>query len=125
MKQFTMPKVGYTSGAYGCTGEYFTLILINGKQTRNFTFHGLYGAEERVRSALIGKGWRFFHTSSPFGKLVRSDVNRPYILNEYEMVELIKNNFKNSCEVCPRVAEKKKRTCGAKRCKDFLKKYDI
>jgi len=47
MKKFINLKVGYTSGIYGCSGEYFTLIVINGEDIQGFNYEGMYGVEGR------------------------------------------------------------------------------
>lgn len=90
MKQFTTLKVGYTTGAYGCSGEYFTAILINGKKTGYIRFSGLYGAEERVRAALEAKGWKYFYTPSVFGKMKKSE-DATYFNDEHVVVKQIKS----------------------------------
>ena len=60
MKKYTTIKTGYSSGVYGCSGEYFTTIVINGDKTDFFHHKGLYGSEERVNQALKDKGYEFF-----------------------------------------------------------------
>lgn len=57
MKAFTTIKIGYTAGVYGCSGEYFTTIVIDGEEHHSFTFSGMYGAEERIARTLKDLGF--------------------------------------------------------------------
>jgi hypothetical protein len=99
--------------------------MVNGSKTKQYWFEGMYGAEDRVRAALEKKGWRYFYTHAPYSKLTKSDLyNNHFILREYEMLDVIKDNLKSDCVAgCPRSKLKDQNTCGEKRCKDFVKKY--
>ena len=94
MKQFTTIKVGYTAGIYGCTNEYFTTIMSNGKKHDTFTFYGNYGAEERISRAMQDKGFAEYYTPSIYGQLHRNDIPQKMVMSEYSAIEHIKNNFK-------------------------------
>lgn len=86
MRLFTTIKTGYTSGAYGCSGEYFTLIMINGANTSSIKFNGMYGAEERVRAYLNKKGYKDFYTNGEYGKLNSREIHKPTNYSEYELI---------------------------------------
>lgn len=87
MTKFTTIKVGYTAGVYGCSGEYFTTVIIDGSDTYTLNFSGMYGAEERISSALKALGYESFYTPSNFGKMVRNDTRM--FKNEYAALEYL------------------------------------
>lgn len=86
MKVFTIIKTGYTSGITGCTGEYFTLIAINGKSHSTIKFNGLYGAEDRLRKEFEKYGYYFFYTNGEYGKLNSREIHRPTNYSEYQLI---------------------------------------
>lgn len=86
MKMATIIKTGYTSGVYGCSGEYFTLIAINGKNHSSIKFNGMYGAEERVRTELEKYGYNFFYTNGEYGKLNSREIHKPTNYSEYDLI---------------------------------------
>lgn len=86
MRLFTTIKTGYTAGVYGCSNEYFTLIMINGKNTTSIKFHGLYGAEQRVAEFLKNKGYKDFYTNAEYGQLKAREVHKPTNHSEYELI---------------------------------------
>jgi len=91
MKSFTTLKVGYTAGIYGCSGEYFTTIIINGSKKRSINHYGLYGSEERVSQALKARGYTEFYTPSNYGRLVRSDIPKNLHKSEGQAIDYIKS----------------------------------
>lgn len=99
-KIFTITKTGYTTGIYGCTGEYFTLNYTYINKTTGdlemnfFHFQGMYWADERVREAMENKKFRYQYSNANYGKLVKKDIY-PNTMDEYEAIEYIKNNFKH------------------------------
>lgn len=89
-KWFTLPKVGYTAGVYGCSNEYFHLIAFDGERVHNYTLAGMYGAEDRVAQALKDKGYTELYTNSVWGKLTRNDIPKKLVQSEYDLLETIK-----------------------------------
>ena len=87
MKQFTIIKVGYTAGIYGCSNEYFTLIYINKKGMGSIGFYGMYGPEERLRSILDKNGYKYVHTPSDFGRMTKKEINKYVFVSEYQAIE--------------------------------------
>jgi len=86
MRMFTIIKTGYTSGYTGCTGEYFTLIMINNSKQSSIKFNGLYGAEDRVRTYLNKKGYKDFYTNGEYGKLNSREIHKPTNYSEYSLI---------------------------------------
>ena len=86
MKMATIIKTGYTAGVNGCSGEYFTLIAINGKNHSAVKFNGMYGAEERVRAELEKYGYNFFYTHGECGRLNSREIHEPTNYIEYELI---------------------------------------
>lgn len=93
MKAFTTIKIGYTAGVYGCSGEYFTTIVIDGEEHHSFTFSGMYGAEERIARTLKDLGFKEFYTNSIYGRMTRNDIPKKCIFSEHTAIEHIKNGF--------------------------------
>lgn len=86
MRLFTTIKTGYTAGVYGCTGEYFTLIMINGKNTSSIKFNGMYGSDERVREYLKNKGYTDFYTHGEYNRLNTREIHKPTNYSEYQLI---------------------------------------
>lgn len=93
MKQFTTIKIGYTAGIYGCSGEYFTTVIINGKKNTSISHYGMYGSEERVNDALKFKGYKEFYTPSNYGQLKGKDINKNLYLSEQLAISIIKTEL--------------------------------
>jgi len=98
MKVYTIFKVGYSRGIYGCTGEYFQAVLFNDMAEENdkvkgFAFYGLYGAEERVGRALEDSGYiaKWILTGN-FGQLKGDERKR--FMSEHQAIDYIKNDFR-------------------------------
>lgn len=92
MKQFTTIKVGYTAGVYGCSGEYFTTIFVDGKKHGSISHYGMYGSEERVNRALKDLGYKEFYCPSSYGRMTKKDILKCF-LSEREAVDTIKNRL--------------------------------
>jgi hypothetical protein len=95
MKQFTIIKVGYRAGSYGCIAEYFTTIVLDGKNRHTLGFYGLYGSESRVAGVLKQAGFEEFYTPSFYGRMTLKDVTK-WHMSEYTAIEYIKRGFKKS-----------------------------
>jgi hypothetical protein len=93
MKKFTTLKVGYTAGIYGCSGEYFTTIVINNDSVRVFNHYGMYGSDKRVNRLLKDAGYIEFYTPTDFGKMTQKDVRArgKFWKDEYSTIETIKD----------------------------------
>lgn len=90
MKLFTIIKIGYTAGMYGCSGEYFNCIFVDKRGLNNFIFRGMYGAEDRIRDAMTAKGFKNFFTPSIYGKLTRKDgIDLKWLKSEYQALDFI------------------------------------
>ncbi len=94
MKQFTTLKVGYTSGIYGCSNEFFTTIYIDTENIDDkrifkfFSFYGMYGAEERVARALKDKGYEEQYIPTDYGKMKTREVWKGFI-SEQQAIKLV------------------------------------
>ncbi len=89
-QSFTVIKIGYTKGIYGCSGEYFNCIV---DMEKGFFFHGMYGAEQRVAHALKDKGYKEIYTQSVYGRMVRDDIPKNRFMSEYTAIEEIKTKY--------------------------------
>ena len=79
MKAYTNIKVGYSAGVYGCTGEYFSLLIIHSNgEYDTVHYHGLYGSEYRVVEPLKAKGYKPLYLQSNYGRLTGED-KKPFI----------------------------------------------
>jgi hypothetical protein len=88
MRLFTTIKTGYTTGASGCTGEYYTTTLINSHGvTASLKWNGLFGAEYRVAEYLRSKGYKEFYVSAEYGKLNSREIHKPTNYSEWDMLK--------------------------------------
>lgn len=95
MKHFIIIKTGYSSGVYGCSAEYFTLVIYDPEHDWKMipiNFQGMYGAEYRVaeylnKAGLIGHGQAF---SSNYGKVPLRNTRG---FNEHSMLEELKKLY--------------------------------
>lgn len=92
-KTFTIIKVGYTAGIYGCSNEYFTAIYTTEKDSfyglDSISFYGMYGAEERISKAFNKLGYNNNYTPSNYGRLTRKDISKNLFISENEAIEAI------------------------------------
>lgn len=87
MRMFTTIKTGYTAGASGCTGEYYTTILINNGVTSSVKWSGLYGADYRIAEYLKKRGYKEFYTSAEYGQLKTREIHKPTNYSEHAMLK--------------------------------------
>ncbi len=93
MKTFTIFKVGYSSGVYGCSGEYFQLVYSNSNGLFGIPFVGMYGVEERIASAIKSKGYKdLYIRHATFGKIIGKDKN--FFFSEAEAIDKIKKEVR-------------------------------
>lgn len=86
-KSFTIVKVGYSVGVYGCSGEYFLATWTGEKGQESIHFQGMYGTEERVGQVLKDKGYKEIYTPSRFGQLKGRE--RRGFMGEFAAIEEI------------------------------------
>jgi hypothetical protein len=92
MKRYTTLKVGYTAGVYGCSGEYFTTIILKDDEKPHIMNHyGMYGSESRVTEPLKQAGYIEFYTPSDFGKMTMKDIRsrKNFWSSEYAAIDEI------------------------------------
>jgi hypothetical protein len=89
MKLFTRIKTGYSSGAYGCTAEYYTIIWIDENGPHSIQTKGIYGYEYRVCEPLEAAGYKYFGVNdSVYGKIIGE--TKSYAYSEIAAIEKIK-----------------------------------
>ena len=86
---FTTIKIGYSTGVYGCTGEYFVTIIIKDGEMFQVHHNGLYGSAERINMMLKDAGYTEKYIRSFFGKMTRDDYRG--IPSEYDAIEEVKS----------------------------------
>ena len=92
MKTYTIIKVGYSSGVYGCSGEYFQAIIIKDDEMLGICFVGMYGVESRISGALKKKGYiEKYIKSGGYGKI--TGEMKKYAISENEAIEEIEKKF--------------------------------
>lgn len=92
MKAFITLKTGYTTGIYGCSGEYFNTIIINDEVITSVAHSGMYGSEERVNQALKDKGFKETYIPNDFGKMTKKDLWKGFV-SEQEAIKFINDTF--------------------------------
>jgi hypothetical protein len=94
MKQFTTIKVGYTySRMYGCSGEYFTTIIVTDNGIESLSHYGMYGSEDRVNKALKDKGFEERYVSSDYGQMSKKDLMKNLFKTETMAIGYIAENY--------------------------------
>ena len=88
MKNYTNIKVGYSSGSYGCSGEYYELIYTTKTGLKYIAYGGLYGADERIKRVIEKKGYKPSYCQSQYGKINQKDTK--WFISETEALEFIK-----------------------------------
>lgn len=88
MKQFSTIKIGYTSGIYGCSGEYFVTIITRGKKTFHVYHYGMYGSDYRVNAPLKSAGYNEYYIGSWFGKMKQKDIGRCFLHEDAAIEEI-------------------------------------
>jgi hypothetical protein len=91
MKTFSIEKIGYSCGVYGCTGEYFRINGDIPEELGRGLFVGMYGAESRVAQALKDKGWKEEYCRSDSHDYQRKGEARKGFLDESVIIKIIKN----------------------------------
>lgn len=97
MKTFTIIKVGYTAGIYGCSGEYFHLFYADTTDnvgTEELFFCGMYGADSRIAKFMEEKGFESQYSQSIYGQLKRKDIPKNRFLDEEKAIEELKQRLK-------------------------------
>lgn len=87
-KQFTILKVGYTAGIYGCSNEYFNCIYTDNEGMHSIPFYGMYGAEQRLERVLNDKGYEYQYIHTDFGKMKSREVWKGFV-SETEAIETV------------------------------------
>ena len=95
MKNFTIIKIGYSSGVYGCSNEFFVCTYSTPTKFGSFHFNGMYGTEERISRTLTDKGFKAYYTPSRFGKLTGEDKRHAerWGLSEEQAVKFVDGGF--------------------------------
>lgn len=97
MKYFTIQKIGYTAGIYGCSGEYFSLVITDtdkkDKRVTQYIFSGMYGAEGRIAGILKQAGYDDKYIHSIYGKLTRKDIPQKLVESEYTLAHKLKAEY--------------------------------
>ncbi len=97
-KTFSIIKVGYTAGIYGCSGEYFVASITGAPRRKSspdtyldqFFFQGMYGAESRIAEAFKAKGYTEKYAQSVYGQLKKKDIPKNRFLKEHEAIDFIR-----------------------------------
>ena len=92
---FTVIKTGYSAGVYGCSNEYFTVIVIKGRKeegikTSSYHIKGLYGEEDRIKELLEKEGFTFFYSNGVYGRVPSREYPASYFSTLEEVVENVK-----------------------------------
>lgn len=91
MKKYSITKIGYTKGIYGCCGEYFKLYISNSEKYTSLVFEGIYTDGQYIGEYLKSLGYTHEYSSVPYGQLKRKDLKNWDIPKEQKALEKIKN----------------------------------
>jgi len=91
MKKYTIFKIGYSAGVYGCNAEYFKVLVFKDKLVLDYVIQAIYTQGQDIKGYLNELGYEAFYTSIPYTQLKRSDIKDWTILKENEVIENLKN----------------------------------
>jgi hypothetical protein len=98
IKSFTILKIGYTAGVYGCTGEIFKVYLNdeNNNCIDFFYLNEMYGGDRRLAGYLIENlNLKEKHDYIPYTELKRKRVKELNCYHEKSAIEYIEKNYLN------------------------------
>jgi len=98
INSFTILKIGYTAGIYGCTGEIYKVYLndIDGKCIDFFYLKEMYGGDRRLASYLIENlNLKEIYDYIPYGEMKSKRVKELNCYHEYSAIEYIEKNYLN------------------------------
>ena len=90
MKQFSITKIGYTAGVYGCSNEYFKVFIENGETNETYILTGMYGEEHNISSYLKELGYKRIYTNMPYAQFKKKDLKGWITYNYIELLEVLK-----------------------------------
>jgi len=93
MKTFSIVKIGYTAGIYGCSGEYFKLYITNGDKYKSYIFEGIYTNGQYIEPFLKELGYSEQYQSQPYSQLKRKDIKGWNIFLENELLKKLKTDI--------------------------------
>jgi hypothetical protein len=97
MKHFTIQKIGYTAGIYGCSNEYFSLVITDDTDKDNwiqqYIFSGMYGPEDRIAGIMKEAGYTHKYIHSIYGKLIRKDIPSKLVQSDYTLAIELKAKY--------------------------------
>lgn len=91
MKSFSIVKIGYTAGIYGCSGEYYKLYISNGDKYHFFVFEAIYTNGQYIAPFLRELGYKEHYYNHPYGQLKRKDLKNWDILKEEVLLKKLKS----------------------------------
>lgn len=95
LKIFTISKVGYSAGVYGCSGEYFILTYTKKDENNSIILKSIgietmYGGEYRVKEILLDNGYVECYNYLNYGQVKARDYKN--FMREYGAIEYLKND---------------------------------
>jgi hypothetical protein len=91
MRKYTIFKIGYSAGAYGCNAEYFKVLVFKDNLVLDYVIQAIYTHGQDIYGYLNELGYEAFFTSIPYTQLKRGDIKHWKILRENEVIEDLKN----------------------------------
>lgn len=94
---FSIVKTWYSSGTYGCTWEYFSLLVIECGKWREpisygYKFEWMYWVESRISEIMKSKWFTQIYQNANYGKISKKDIMKT-TLSEYQIIEKLKSDF--------------------------------
>jgi hypothetical protein len=98
LNYFTILKIGYTAGTYGCTGEIFKVYLYDKdrKCIDFFYLDEMYGGDRRVASYLLDAlNLTELYDYIPYTELKRKRVKEFNCYNEKSAIKYLNDHYLN------------------------------
>jgi hypothetical protein len=99
IKEFSIFKVGYTAGVYGCSGEYYKVIVtyknidLDLEKELHYVIEAMYTNGKYIRKLLKDNGYIEKGIAIPYTQLKRKDLKGWEILRENDVIEDLKKEL--------------------------------
>jgi hypothetical protein len=99
IKEFSIFKVGYTAGVYGCSGEYYKVLVtyenfeLDYKVELDYNIQAIYTNGQYIRQVLKDNGFSEKYISIPYTQLKKKDLQGWDILHESDVINELKKEL--------------------------------
>ncbi len=99
IKEFSIFKIGYTAGIYGCSGEFYKVLItyenidLGIKKDLFYIIDAIYTNGQYIRQVLKDNGYTEKYISIPYTQLKKKDLQGWDILHESDVINELKKEL--------------------------------